>query len=132
MKDITGFILLFWLIRLIISLVIYFLPTAIVIHRKHRNKVPIIVLNILAGWSIVGWVAAFVWSFTSNIDEIERVFSDKVITPKKEKLPVYKNETKNKAFTPQKHTEKHPGFVTLTPEERSRRDAEALEKLNKG
>jgi hypothetical protein len=42
--------------------VFYFLPAIIAHRRAHRNFVAIIVLNIVAGWTFVGWVVALVWS----------------------------------------------------------------------
>lgn len=45
---------------------IYFLPTIIAILRKHPNLLPIVALNLLIGWTFVGWVVAFVWSLTSQ------------------------------------------------------------------
>lgn len=50
---------------LIILFVLYWLPTAIALFRKHHNKWAILVLNLLLGWTVIGWIAALVWSFTS-------------------------------------------------------------------
>ena len=44
---------------------IYFLPTAIAAMRGHPNGIPIFILNLLLGWSFIGWVIALVWSFTA-------------------------------------------------------------------
>lgn len=46
----------------IIILPIYFIPTVIAMVRKHDNRLAIIVLNVVAGWTFVGYVAALVWS----------------------------------------------------------------------
>jgi DNA-directed RNA polymerase subunit RPC12/RpoP len=46
------------------SLMLYVLPTAIAFIRKHQNAPAIAALNILLGWSCLGWIAALVWSFT--------------------------------------------------------------------
>jgi cytochrome bd-type quinol oxidase subunit 2 len=43
---------------------VYFMPTFVAVFRKHHNAAAIVILNILTGWSFVGWVAALVWSFT--------------------------------------------------------------------
>lgn len=45
---------------------IYFLPTAIAICRGHRNVPAIFALNLLTGWTAVGWVFAVVWSLTNQ------------------------------------------------------------------
>lgn len=40
----------------------YFTPTIIAISRNHVNKLGIFLLNLLLGWSIIGWILALVWS----------------------------------------------------------------------
>jgi hypothetical protein len=49
----------------LLLLAAYFLPTAIAIIRNHHNEGAIITLNVLAGWTFIGWLAALVWSLTS-------------------------------------------------------------------
>ena len=43
----------------------YFLPAVVAVMRGHHNGVAIAVLNVLLGWTFLGWVAALVWAFTS-------------------------------------------------------------------
>ncbi len=50
---------------LIILAALYFLPTLIALSRQHQNKLAIAALNTLLGWTVVGWVAALVWSLTA-------------------------------------------------------------------
>ena len=52
----------------IILSLIYFFPTMICLLRRHNNKIPIFIVNILLGWTFIGWVVALVWSFTSNTE----------------------------------------------------------------
>ena len=52
----------------IILSLIYFFPTMICVLRRHNNKIPIFIVNILLGWTFIGWVVALVWSFTSNTE----------------------------------------------------------------
>ena len=47
---------------LIALFLVYFLPFIVAHFRGHRNKLAIFFLNLLAGWTFIGWVAAFVWS----------------------------------------------------------------------
>jgi hypothetical protein len=51
---------------LLVSLVIYFLPTMIAVARGHKNWVPIFILNLFLGWTFLGWIGAFVWCFTAQ------------------------------------------------------------------
>lgn len=46
-----------------IGLGLYFVPAIIGFSRNHPQKVPIAVLNLLAGWTFIGWVGALVWAF---------------------------------------------------------------------
>jgi hypothetical protein len=55
-------------IALIIYLIVYFIPTLVARLRHHNNKLAIIVLNILAGWTAIGWLVALVWSCTDNVE----------------------------------------------------------------
>ncbi len=41
---------------------LYFVPTIIAVSNRHPRRVPIIVLNTLAGVSVVGWIAALIWA----------------------------------------------------------------------
>jgi hypothetical protein len=45
-----------------VILVLYLLPAIVAVSRKHRQKIAILVLNVLLGWTFVGWVAALVWA----------------------------------------------------------------------
>lgn len=54
------------LMLLIILMALYFLPTLITILRDHHNGCAISVLNLLLGWTLIGWVVALVWSLTSD------------------------------------------------------------------
>jgi len=47
-----------------VGIALYVLPSIIAISRSHQNMAAIIALNVLLGWSFLGWVAALVWSFT--------------------------------------------------------------------
>lgn len=50
------------LVVLVLLLALYFLPTAIASSRDHNNLGPIFLLNLILGWTLVGWVVALVWS----------------------------------------------------------------------
>jgi len=52
----------------IVLSLIYFFPTMICLLRRHNNKISIFIVNILLGWTFIGWVVALVWSFTSNTE----------------------------------------------------------------
>ncbi|MDL4862002.1 superinfection immunity protein [Halomonas elongata] len=54
------------LIALFLLVVVYCLPLIIAAIRNHENAVAIAVLNIVAGWTFVGWVVALTWSCLAN------------------------------------------------------------------
>ena len=54
------------LLLVLIVILLYFIPSFGAASRNHRNKAAIIVLNIFLGWSVIGWIAALVWSFTND------------------------------------------------------------------
>lgn len=50
----------------VVILMLYLLPWLIAKNRAHRNSMPIFWLNLLAGWTLVGWFASFIWSLTAD------------------------------------------------------------------
>jgi hypothetical protein len=51
---------------MIIATILFFmLPSYISMFRGHSNTAAIVVLNILLGWTCIGWIAALVWAFTA-------------------------------------------------------------------
>ena len=55
------------IVGVMIGLVIYFIPCLVASRRDHRNAMPIFILNLLLGWTFIGWVTAMVWAFTDNV-----------------------------------------------------------------
>lgn len=49
---------------------VYLLPAIIATSRKHRSTGAIWALNILLGWSFIGWVVALVWALAGG-SEVE-------------------------------------------------------------
>jgi hypothetical protein len=50
----------------IIGLILYFLPAVVASIRGHHNQGAIFALNLLLGWTLLGWVTAFVWACTAT------------------------------------------------------------------
>lgn len=63
-----------------IGSVVYFLPTINAKSRKHPNASSIFLLDLFLGWTLIGWVAALVWS-ASAISKSERSLTKKEETP---------------------------------------------------
>lgn len=49
---------------LLVSLFLYFLPAYLA--RNKPNFTAILLLNILAGWTFIGWIVALVWALSSE------------------------------------------------------------------
>jgi len=50
------------LLAIILIFAFYFLPTLIAFLKQHKNKLAIFLLNLLLGWTVLGWVFTVVWS----------------------------------------------------------------------
>ena len=50
------------LLLVVLIFAFYFLPTLISSLRQHKNKLAIFLLNLLLGWTVLGWVGSLVWS----------------------------------------------------------------------
>lgn len=48
----------------LIGLILYFLPS--IIGRNKRNSTAIFWLNLLAGWTFVGWIVALFWALAND------------------------------------------------------------------
>lgn len=48
------------------SIAMYFVPSFVAATREHPNRASIILLDLLLGWTVLGWVAALVWAYSST------------------------------------------------------------------
>jgi hypothetical protein len=53
-----------------IGLAIYLLPSIIGFKSKKRNAGAIFALNLLLGWSFIGWVLALVWALNKDVHSL--------------------------------------------------------------
>ena len=49
------------------GLAVYLLPHIVAKLRNHRNATAISMTDILAGWTVAGWIIALVWACTDNV-----------------------------------------------------------------
>jgi 4-hydroxybenzoate polyprenyltransferase len=49
-----------------LSLALYFLPSYIAYEKKKKNAGAIFALNLLTGWTVIGWVIGLVWAFAND------------------------------------------------------------------
>ncbi len=75
-----GFILV------VLAIGFYFLPGIVAHSRSHNNENSIVLLNLFLGWTVLGWLAALIWSASGNVAEPVRAKplrseSGELITP---------------------------------------------------
>lgn len=51
---------------LLLLIVFYFLPSLVANKRRHANAGAIFALNLLLGWTFLGWALAIVWALTDD------------------------------------------------------------------
>lgn len=65
---------LIFALALIYSLYLYFLPTIIAYHYDNENAKRIFYLNLVTGWTCLGWILALFWAQKEDdIDLIETI-----------------------------------------------------------
>lgn len=69
-----------------VAVLFYLVPTIIAVKRQHLQKVPIILVNILLGWSLIGWVVALVWACMQNKPKVIHMYNESISTDLGEKL----------------------------------------------
>ena len=52
-------------------LLTYSLPTVCATIRRHNDIKAIAALNLMLGWTLVGWIVAFIWSMTGNVESLD-------------------------------------------------------------
>ena len=53
---------------LIFGALIYFVPAIVAFFRSHRQRLAILALNALTGWTFLGWIGSLVWACTSDVE----------------------------------------------------------------
>lgn len=59
----------FLFISFLLYLITFFLPIIIASIRNHKNLIPIIIFSILFNITVIGYIIALIWAFSSNVDE---------------------------------------------------------------
>lgn len=47
---------------LVLAMLVYLLPTGLAVHRDCQSMAWIVIVNLLLGWTILGWFAAMGWA----------------------------------------------------------------------
>lgn len=68
--------------------VVYFLPSITANGYNHRNRRAIFALNLLLGWTFIGWALALVWALTDDPASSSPALAPSAPTPEPEPAPV--------------------------------------------
>jgi hypothetical protein len=50
------------MLGLLLTLLFYFAPTLVAYVKGHKQRDVILVLNLIFGWTLIGWVLCLIWS----------------------------------------------------------------------
>jgi hypothetical protein len=88
--DMCGPILV--ITGLSLGIVVYFIPSITAGKRKHPQYASIFIVNLLLGWTFIGWVIALVWSASATSRDGSDVATEDppalVIAPSVSKCPM--------------------------------------------
>ncbi|QHB32166.1 superinfection immunity protein [Yersinia canariae] len=56
-----------FIVNNLILIILYFVPFIIAKKRKHNSSGSIFLVNLLFGWTLIGWAIALVWSMSANV-----------------------------------------------------------------
>lgn len=76
MMDTVVFQVFLVIIVLCAILYFYFLPFAIAYARRHNYTKTVFLLNLLLGWTGLGWIFLLIWSFTGKKQQRKKYRSD--------------------------------------------------------
>jgi hypothetical protein len=63
------------LLLILAFLLIYFLPTITAYRNPKRHNVdPVVWVNLLLGWTVIGWIVAEIWANTPDTDPERKIF----------------------------------------------------------
>jgi uncharacterized membrane protein YqaE (UPF0057 family) len=66
-----------WLVVLVpLFLVAYFIPFFVAAGRRHRFTTAIGLINLLLGWTILGWLGAMIWAINRDVQERGKVHEE--------------------------------------------------------
>lgn len=63
MPDSFAMLMVYYLVMILV-VTLYAVPSFVAFFRQHSKKQVILVTNIFVGWTLIGWIACMVWSFS--------------------------------------------------------------------
>ncbi|HML09473.1 MAG TPA: superinfection immunity protein [Stellaceae bacterium] len=56
------------ILMLLAVVLLYLLPTLIAYGREHPHRQDLALLNILFGWTLIGWIGVFLWAMLTHVE----------------------------------------------------------------
>jgi len=54
------------IITLLLVITVYLAPTFLANKHKHKKTASIFVINLLLGWTVIGWIICLAWALNGN------------------------------------------------------------------
>ena len=58
-------------VLLFLIAILYLLPSILAFGRDHPRRQQLGLMNILFGWTLIGWIAVFLWALLARVSEDE-------------------------------------------------------------
>jgi T4 superinfection immunity protein len=72
----------FGLVLFILAAIFYFIPTVIACKRNAGHTGTIFLINLLFGWTVLGWIAALIWAVVETPIEYAQDFDEATGLPR--------------------------------------------------
>ena len=95
----------------VISVLFYLIPTIIATRKKHPQKIPIILVNILLGWSFIVWIVALVWACMNSTPKVLHIHEEAKEPDLAEKIRVLENLRKEGLITTEEFESKKSDLI---------------------
>ena len=57
------------ILMLMVIVLIYILPTLVAFGREHPRRQDVALVNLLFGWTLIGWIAVFLWASLGHVQD---------------------------------------------------------------
>lgn len=57
--------------EILIWIAVWMIPAVVAYYREHHNKTAILLVTVLLGWTVIGWIAALIWSVTAVREDLQ-------------------------------------------------------------
>ena len=74
------------IVLVLVGIAAYFLPATIGLIRDHDQKWAILTLNLLLGWTGIGWIVALIWAVTKGRTDVGSQSQNVTVTIGKDEI----------------------------------------------